>query len=371
MKINRNNYEIFFLDYHEGNLTPAMVEELLIFVENNPDLKEEFENFEEIIIPVDESIKFDIKDGLKKTSFINTENINEENYEKLFIAFFESDLSENEKTKLFDFIDRNPSLKKEFDLTGKIHLKADKTIIYENKSSLKKYPFSTRKIISYSVSIAASLLILVGIYFLMTPNQNTGKYAGNIPSKLPINNKIIQLENIALPFPEELAFINNFSSFIDEYQSMEHPKSNLTKISQLNQNKIIHEVFAFTEFDIPSVISPRYEYLALYEDIKMAESIQYASNNNFDFANKTLPGKIIAYAFNSIKNIFRKNVDPVIENSTNNPALWAIAQAGISGYNYFTDNDVKLQKKLDESGKFIAYSFESDDIRFHKRIKKK
>ena len=88
MKINRNNYEIFFLDYHEGNLDAAKLEELLIFVENNPDLKEEFENFEEISIPIDESIKFDLKKSLKKTSFINTKNINEENYEKFFIAFF-------------------------------------------------------------------------------------------------------------------------------------------------------------------------------------------------------------------------------------------------------------------------------------------
>lgn len=371
MKINRNNYEIFFLDYHEGNLTPAMVEELLIFVETNPDLKEEFESFEEITIPVDESIKLDIKNSLKKTSFINTENINEENYEKLFIAYFENDLSENEKTELFDFIGKNPSLKKEFDLTGKIHLKADETIIYDNKSSLKKYPFFYRKAIYYSVGIAASLLILAGIYFLMAPEQNTRKYAGNIPSKLPINNKNIQIENAIQAFPEELAFTKEFSSFIDKYQSIEHPKSNLTRIPQLNKNNIVYEVFAFTEFDIPSVISPRYEYLALYEDIKMAESIQYASNNNFDFANKTLPGKIIAYAYYSIKNIFRKNVDPVIENSTNNPALWAIAQAGISGYNYFTDNDVKLQKKLDESGKLIAYSFESDDIRFNKKVRRK
>ncbi|MCD4772406.1 MAG: hypothetical protein K8R41_03365 [Bacteroidales bacterium] len=371
MKINRNNYEIFFLDYHEGNLTPAMVEELLIFVENNPDLKEEFENFEEITIPIDESIKFDLKKSLKKTSFINTKNINEENYEKFFIAYFENDLAENEKTELLDFINKNPLLKKEFELTGKIHLKTDETIIYDSKSSIKKYPFFSRKAIYYSVGIAASLLILFGIYFLLTPEQNTGKYAVNIPSKLPINSKNIQIENAAQAFPEKLAFINNFSSFINEYQHMEYPKSNLTRIPQLNQTNIVHEVFAFTEFDTPTIILPHYQYKSLYEDIKIAENIQYASSNNFDLANKTLPGKIIAYAFNSIKNIFRRNVDPVIENSTNNPALWSIAQAGISGYNYLTDNEVKLQKKYDESGKLIAYSFESDDIQFQRKVRRK
>ncbi len=371
MNINRNNYEIFFLDYHEGNLTPAMVEELLIFVENSPDLKEEFESFEEIIIPVDESVKFDLKKSLKKTSFINTENINEENYEKFFIAFFENDLNENEKEELLDFIKKNPYLKSEFDFFGKTHLKANEEIIYKNKSLLKKYPFFSRKVIYYSVGIAASLLILFGVYFLMIPNQNTVKYSGNIPSKLQIKSKNIQIKNAIQAFPEELAFANNFSSFIEEYQNVKFPKSNLTKIPQLNQNEIINKVFAYTEFDIPPVIPAHYEYTLLYNDIKMAENIRYASNNNFDFANKTLPGKIIAYAYHSIKDIFKRNVDPVIKNSTNNPAFWAIAQASISSYNYLTDNDVKLQKKYDESGKLIAYSFVSDDIQFQRKVRRK
>ena len=41
MKINRNNYEAFFIDYLEGNLDEKMVDDFIEFLQQNPDLKEE------------------------------------------------------------------------------------------------------------------------------------------------------------------------------------------------------------------------------------------------------------------------------------------------------------------------------------------
>ena len=41
--INRNNYEAFLLDYVEQNLTAELVAELMLFLEQNPDLKAELE----------------------------------------------------------------------------------------------------------------------------------------------------------------------------------------------------------------------------------------------------------------------------------------------------------------------------------------
>ena len=67
MTINRNNYEAFFLDYRENNLTPEQVAELLIFLEQYPDLKEEFESFETIQMAPDKNIRFEVKESLKKT----------------------------------------------------------------------------------------------------------------------------------------------------------------------------------------------------------------------------------------------------------------------------------------------------------------
>ena len=41
MKINRNNYEVFFMDYLDGNLDESVVNDFIEFLQKNPDLKEE------------------------------------------------------------------------------------------------------------------------------------------------------------------------------------------------------------------------------------------------------------------------------------------------------------------------------------------
>ncbi len=51
--ITKNNYEAYLLDYVEENLSPELIAELMLFFENNPELKEDLEAFEihELIAP--------------------------------------------------------------------------------------------------------------------------------------------------------------------------------------------------------------------------------------------------------------------------------------------------------------------------------
>ena len=62
MKISNENYEIWFLDYYEGQLAPEQVQELMNFLELNLDLKEEFEQFENITLIPEHTEKFDDKE---------------------------------------------------------------------------------------------------------------------------------------------------------------------------------------------------------------------------------------------------------------------------------------------------------------------
>ena len=61
MNINKNNYEAFFLDYHEGNLSPQQVADLLLFIEQHPELEEEFESFENFSIADNNTFNFENK----------------------------------------------------------------------------------------------------------------------------------------------------------------------------------------------------------------------------------------------------------------------------------------------------------------------
>jgi ElaB/YqjD/DUF883 family membrane-anchored ribosome-binding protein len=131
MNINKNNYEAFFLDYHEGNLSPQEVAELLLFIEQHPELKEEFESFENITLDDLSSVNFENKSGLKKS-------ITEENREEYFIRAAEGNLNLAEEKLLADFIQLHPQYLAELELFRKTILTADASIVFENKHELKK-----------------------------------------------------------------------------------------------------------------------------------------------------------------------------------------------------------------------------------------
>ncbi len=272
MKINRNNYEIFFIDYFEGTLNESQVAELFLFLEQNYDLKEEFESFENISLKADASIKFDNKENLKKLVIIAVDSINESNYQEYFIAYLENDLdvrsSENvelflekniflkkeyelfrktfmkpdvktvfddknvlkksvvrpvseinennyqeyfiarlegdlnlqESRELDLFLQNNLSLQKEFDLFRKTLLVPDKSIVYEEKQALKKYviPVYSKRYIYTAVSVAASILIFVGIYFLNKPatNNNIAENGNNTHQGKTTQTKIERVQHV-------------------------------------------------------------------------------------------------------------------------------------------------------------------------------
>ena len=65
MKINRHNYETFFLLYTDNELTQPERLEVEQFVQENPDLQDEFLSFKRLVLPP-EDIHFDQKEGLFK-----------------------------------------------------------------------------------------------------------------------------------------------------------------------------------------------------------------------------------------------------------------------------------------------------------------
>ena len=85
MKINRDNYEAYFLDYHEGQLSPEMVQEVLWFVENNPEVQDIFNEFEAVSLVSDQDIVFEKKSALKKNEVHAASSIHELNYEEFSI----------------------------------------------------------------------------------------------------------------------------------------------------------------------------------------------------------------------------------------------------------------------------------------------
>ncbi len=144
MSINKHNYEAFFLDYHEGNLSPQEVADLLLFVEQHPELKEEFESFENVTLDELSAIPFENKSILKK-------EITLDNKEEYFIRAVENTLTPAENNLLENFVKQHPQFLPELELFKKTKVFADTSVIFENKESLKRIAVTTDDLLIASV----------------------------------------------------------------------------------------------------------------------------------------------------------------------------------------------------------------------------
>jgi len=127
--ITINNYEAYLLDYVEENLSPELVAELMLFLEQNPELKEDLAGFEVHELVPNAVENFD-KKSLKK-------DVVGVDYETLMIAEIEGVNSKKESKLLFSYLAKNTSAQKEFEVYQKAKLVAPE-IVFENKKGLKK-----------------------------------------------------------------------------------------------------------------------------------------------------------------------------------------------------------------------------------------
>ena len=140
MKINKNNYEAFLLDYIEGNLSAEETAELMLFLQQHPELETGIDDFKIIAINKEDSV-FDSKNELKRNEFI----VNDDLIEGLIVSYINGDLPKTEEKKLMEIIKGNVAYEKllkqyqitklksgEEKLTDKVLLKGHLPITEEN-----------------------------------------------------------------------------------------------------------------------------------------------------------------------------------------------------------------------------------------------
>ena len=157
------NYEAFYLDFLEGNLNEEETALFLAFMEAHPELKLEDESLVSVEV---ETFNLDpqFKTNLKQVSFVDTP-ITLSNVEQFLIAETEGQLSSEKLAELEAFVAANSSLHQTQKLYAAAHLKADLSIVYADKASLKRK--KTLVLWPYvSLALAASLTaILFYVYY--------------------------------------------------------------------------------------------------------------------------------------------------------------------------------------------------------------
>lgn len=162
--INKNNYEIWLMDYLDGKLGDAEIGDLMLFLDQNPEIKIELENLDEMVLEKEEIRPTFNKSSLKKPLFNETKA----SHNPLLVGAVENTLSSKQKEKLKHAMAAYPELNNELQLFEKTRIAPDLTVVYPNTHELKK----TIPLIAFSYSVwvqlAAALILVSSIgWFLL------------------------------------------------------------------------------------------------------------------------------------------------------------------------------------------------------------
>lgn len=204
MDINLKNYESYFMDYLDGSLTPPQIHELQAFLLINSELSELLEDWQHVKLKAP-NLKYPYHSLLKKDELHACTDY-------FTIAYTENTLTKADRIT----IDRHPELLNNLPIYQKLKLQADTKITYKKKSLL--YHKKRLSAIIMRFSVAASLLLLIGITFLYYSHHT------------PITSRTSQM---FLPLSSPV--------FISDLQPITHPSQNTIEIVKQSP-KIPHSI---------------------------------------------------------------------------------------------------------------------------------
>ncbi|MBW6479427.1 MAG: hypothetical protein K0B37_08375 [Bacteroidales bacterium] len=353
MHITRENYEAFFLDFYEGNLTESQAEELMDFLAQHPDLKEEFESFELVFLPDEVKMSMPGKGDIKKPEHARPGNYS---LDQQMIAYFEGDLDEKSSSALLAAVAKDPSLQKNFALFSKVRLQPDKGIIFAGKSGLKRYPLGAFMPAIRRFAVAAAVIaFLAGIFFMMPRLDDTPDFAHTLP--LPDEATVTPEETIPTEETRELPA----EKVVPEFSPVKVPAREPVRPIQAFSRHTMPE-----PLDIAGIGPRRATALTVShkpENIEQREEfkwVSFANLNRFTSEEEETPAAsqereyttLAGLAYSGIERTTGINIENVQnELSNRRPDIWDLAGAGLSGLSKITGTQLNVEHGRDENGR--------------------
>lgn len=345
--ITRENYEAYFLDHSEGNLSPEEQAELFSFLKQNPDLENELQQFSNAPIPA-ERLVFEHKAKLKKLDIQATILINEHNYNEFFIAWYEGDLDVSGKEEVELFLKKNPSLIRDFKLFAKARLQPEK-IVFRKKQDLKRNKIvPLYRSISW-VALAAAAFTAAFFIFKESPEQQPLYVEPIVQADIqPVEAQkptVIHHENIPLKVVE-IAKVEQVIPIQEKTRNTE----SIISMPIRGARELVY-VSNFLEIEAPKLNT------ALFEDILLRYSIEeLEEQKKASLLNKTIHA--IASLSPWSKGSKQEEKRPI--------SFWDIADYGVKGINELTASNLELKHSRNPEGKLESFSFGNDNFKIAK-----
>jgi hypothetical protein len=344
MDINRDNYEVYFLDYVEGNLSSAQEEILLRFLKFNPDLLEELQSFSNHTISPDQ-VDFPNKNLLKKRFPEKPDIVSASDFDMFCIAYLEGDLTDEQRITFEEFLISNPDFEAKVKMYKATYL-SDELIPYPFKENLRR---RKPKIVVWRVLLPVAAAAAILLMFLIGPADQTKptELAGTIEPESIEDNSEIVVEEKKPPTdstPATLKVIRGSKAAVpvSDYKKKEEDDKQKSNENNTNNSRNSEQKSKITGFDLQkntiSEVNPRYDQI-----------IQIAVTPPAIHSSSLSAFKLARYQYQRAAKVIGE--DDVL--------LWNLASNGLKEWNKRTGNNVQLLASMNEEGSISGIQYRS------------
>ncbi len=314
MNITTENYEIYFLDYAENALSEKQVADLFAFLEQHPELKDEFDALNEITkyrIKPEKTI-FEHKDDLHHIPELSLFEITELEY--LSIAELEGDINQSQQARLEQLINISKQNADSYNKIKHTRIKPDTDISFP-KDRIKKNVFVMRiKPISYAA--AAIITLMFGIQIL---------FQKEVDKAVPVKAEFAQIYIKNIKHKTEQKVIKQ----IQKKQSFSYTQSN----NQVKQAVAVEENEPVKFEDLNAKFTT---------EAPKIEGLVFRSTEHKELLTPNTVNKL---------NINKKQRKITKFKELNKPeTLWAIAEGGVKVFRKMTDSELYMNNSYTKEG---------------------
>ena len=366
MKPDRSNYEIWLIDWLDGNLSEDQNSQLQEFFDKNPDLREEAASLSVSHLTPDDK-PFPEKNLLIRTS----SELHNSQIEYLSVAYLENDLSPDQLAELNESMKQDADKRRTFNTIQNIKL-TPPHLRYNYKVNLLQKTNGARVIRMSATGLsAAAAIALIILSYIFVPRYIAGK---NDKAALNISadsapgqpDEMIIYKSVALSqksFPadsnQEISVKSADEPFSEvsggDYIALDAGDSSV--LTRDIPDIPISKVTIFPKIDL-NLQKPDYTLIA-------SNNTYIKSQYEYDDGRSRL-SKFIARTFRE------KILKSEPYNAYNESPLktYEIAEAGIKGLNKLFGFEMALQKTYDDAGELKSIYFSSKILKFNAPVKK-
>ena len=342
--LSKNNYEIWFIDYLDGQLNNEQLETLLDFLEQNPDLKQELLGVSEVSLAAGkESI------GQKELLLKSPSDIpGIAAIDQLCIARMEDDLTD-EEARMFDIrLEKDPELEKEYAAFQLTRLNPSDAVIYPYKKDLRKKTVVFSPWLITAISSAAVIFLV----WILRPNPSDTVTPPLAKTEQPaIRNLQPATSNLQPATRNPQLIAANRKPITRNSRSKNSISGNSKPVTIENP---VREPVLMDRLSHKSVSAgPR------IPDPQRTK-ILYASNYPSSISNPVAAGDALTIPQYALQ-LFRQRIlgeDIKLVRRTRF-SMWEVAGAGVSKINDLAGTRMKLNREYDSKGDILAVSFNS------------